>query len=126
MRAFAPTDMVATGIVLMLAVGLAMRRNRKVHPPLMGLCFVLDLGLVLYLELTRGAVNTAVTTDSRILTFHVAVAVATIVLYLVLVPSGYKLLKGGGNRGLHRKAALAFVVCRVLTYLTAFLIPRSV
>lgn len=127
MRAFAATDMVATVIVLTLAVGLAMRRDRSKHPWIMLTAFVADLSLVAYLELTRSAVATAVKFDSRILNFHVAVAVGTVLLYLVLVPSGYKLWKGkGGSRLFHKRAAALFVVLRLLTYVTAFFVPRSV
>ncbi len=125
-RPFAPTDLIATVILFALAVGLALRHRRSVHPWIMGGCFVADLGLVLYLELTRGAVATAVKFSSNILNFHVTVAVATLVLYLVLVPSGYRILNGGGSRLWHRRAAWAFVVVRLATYLTAFFVPRSV
>jgi hypothetical protein len=124
--AFRGTDLFATLIVLGLATGLSLRRNRAVHPKIMGSCFLADLGLVVYLEATRGAVAIAGKFESRILSFHVGVAVATLVLYVLLGWSGRRILSGQGGIPLHGKFAALFVLCRLATYVTAFLIPRSV
>lgn len=123
---FRATDLFATLIVVALMTGLALRRNRAVHPKIMGGCFLADLSLVVYLEATRGAVKLASRFDSQVLTFHVGVAVATLVLYVLLIKSGRGILAGRGGLPGHGKLAALFMLCRLATYLSAFFIPRSV
>lgn len=120
----APTDGVSFFALLVLATGLALRRDRHKHPPLMAAAFVIDLGLVLYLELTRGAIDRAAGLASPVLSVHVGFAVTTLVLNIALVASGVALWRGaGGWRGWHRRLAGVFVVTRLATFLTAFFIP---
>lgn len=123
LRAPAVTDGVSLVAILLLVTGLALRRNRAVHPKIMGTAFAVDLALVLYLELTRGAVERASQLASQLLTVHVACAVATLALNVFLVVSGWRILHHGGPRKGHFRAACAFMVLRVVTFLTAFLIP---
>ena len=78
------TDGVSFAGLLLIVVGLALRRDRKKHPPIMVLAFVLDVALVLYLELTRGAIDRASQLASQLLTVHVGFAVATLVLNIAL------------------------------------------
>jgi uncharacterized membrane protein YozB (DUF420 family) len=108
----------------LIGLGLFRRHDRKIHPKIMKAAFVVDISLVLYLELTRGAINRASQLASQLLTFHVSVAVLTILLNVVLLWSGWRILQGEDQRqGFHRKLALFFVLARITTFLTAFLIP---
>ncbi len=123
-RSPALTDGVSAFVLLLLVSGLALRRDRTKHPYLMGTAFLIDVGLVVYLQVTRSAVQRAVGFQSQILTFHVGVAVSALLLNLCLVVSGILIWKGSSNlRKRHRYLAIFFMVCRVLTLITAFFIP---
>jgi uncharacterized membrane protein YozB (DUF420 family) len=123
LRAPAPTDGVSLFAILLLTAGLAVRHNRDLHPRIMGTAFLVDVGLVLYLELTRGAIERASRLASQLLSLHVACAVATLVLNVFLLVSGWRILNRGGDRRVHFRGAVLFMVLRVVTFLTAFLIP---
>lgn len=120
----AATDGISFLVLLVLVVGLALRRDRSKHPPIMVGAFVADLALVLYLELTRGAIDRASQLASQILTVHVAFAVTTLVANIALLVTGYRIYSGkAAGRTTHRRLAWLFMICRVATFLTAFLIP---
>lgn len=122
----AATDGVSFVVLILLMIGLALRRDRGKHPKIMATAFVLDVSLVLYLELTRGAIDRASQLASQLLTVHVAFAVSALVLNIALVVSGYRLYSGRpASRTMHRRLAGLFMLCRVATLLTAFLIPAK-
>lgn len=124
LRAPAPTDGVSFLVLVLLAVGLARRRDRRTHPWIMRVAFALDLGLVGFLELTRGAVERASEFASGLLAFHVLVAVLALVTNVYLLYSGTKILAGEDQRQpRHRQVAWVFVVLRLTTFVTAFAIP---
>ena len=118
------TDGISFACLILLMVGIALRRDRSKHPKIMVAAFVLDLGLVLYLELTRGAIDRASQLASQILTIHVGFAVATLVFNVALLVTGYRIYSGK-SAGLttHRRLAWVFMICRIATFLTAFVIP---
>src|SRR5687767_5511339 len=116
----------STIILLLLAYGIAQRKNSKVHIPVMLSAFVLDVALVLYIEITRHAVETFVDSvktpvDHGFLLFHIGVSLLTLALYIAQIVTGRKLFKGNhGIRPLHRKLAWLFIVCRLTNYVTSF------
>ncbi len=111
-------------IVLILAIGLYFRHNRKLHPPIMMLAFILDILLVLVIELQRQAVEQVVEgLDSTLLTFHVIVSVTVVLLYIALLFTGIKVLKGQNQMmSAHRMLAYAFIIGRLTNYITSFFV----
>ena len=98
-------------------------RNRVRHAVCMGIAFVLDLGLVLYIELSRHAVDRVAHSTSPLLWFHVAISTAALVLYLVQGFLGYRLYRGNAvARPIHRWCGIAFLVLRLGNYVTSFLV----
>lgn len=115
-----PVIAYSTAVLALIATGVALRRRRRVHIPIMLSAFVLDVASVLYLQVQRQAVQTAVGKPTALLTVHVSLAILTIVLYLVVIPAGWRLAATGNGRTLHRRAAMLFLVCRVGTWATSF------
>lgn len=114
---------ISTIVVVALAVGIALRHRRKIHPKIMFSAFVTDLLLVLYIEFTAGAVERVVSEMSPLLLFHAAVSTTTLVLYVVLIILGRQLLNGREEkRALHRKLAITFCVLRSINYVTSYLV----
>ncbi len=114
----------STVVLLLVAAGLYFRRRPRTHLPFMVAALVLDLSLVLYIELTRAAVETLVHKPiSPILGFHVTVSVLVLLLYAAQVTLGLKKLRGGGGSHLaHRYLGIAFVVVRLLNYGTSYVV----
>ena len=112
-------------VFLALLVGIALRRNRKVHPPMMITCFLADVALVTYLELARGAVEKVTTHIEKHsmppeLSIHIAIASLSIVFYIMLIVTGYRVLKGKTtNSRRHRTFAIIFVIVRFASLVTA-------
>ncbi len=122
---------ILNGVILAaIAVGLWQRHHPRRHVPIMIASFIVDLANVLVVELNRGAVEKAFKTVGRtgdwILQFHILVSVACLACYAVALATGLKLLKSGAatplprTRGLHKKNAAVFLICRVLNFITSF------
>jgi hypothetical protein len=97
----------------------------------MAAAFIIDLGLLLYIEFTRHAVETLEKTlqtpyHSGLLFFHVGVSALTLILYFVQIGTGIALARNLPiNRAFHRLAALVFVTCRLLNYITSFFVSTA-
>ncbi|MBI2922476.1 MAG: hypothetical protein HYY18_15605 [Planctomycetes bacterium] len=115
-----PVIAYSTAVLAVIAAGLAFRRRRRVHIPLMLSAFVLDVASVLYLQVQRQAVQTAVGKPTTMLMIHVSLAIGTILLYLIVIPLGWRLAVTGKGRPQHRRAAVLFLLFRVGTWVTAF------
>lgn len=119
-------------ITVALVVGTLLRFNRKVHPPLMVTCFLADLGLVVWLEVTREAVETAAGNMSPLMAVHIALAVAMLVLYAAMLIGGIGLLRAapdadtGKARRKHRMGAVAFFAVRIAVLATAVMVAGEV
>jgi uncharacterized membrane protein YozB (DUF420 family) len=122
------TYAVSTFILVLIGLGLWKRRQPRLHVPLMLTAFALDVALVLYIELSRHAVETAVEAArtphaNDLLLFHVAVSLAVVLLYVVLAITGYSVLKGRRQKlKLHRNLGGAFVLLRLVNYVTSFMV----
>ncbi len=119
-------------VLLIIATGLYFRKKMSLHIPLMITAFVIDLTLVLVIEIQRAAVekvvgHVAAGTD-YFLIFHAAVSLLVLVSYVSLIYTGSKVYKGikagtGKPREIyawHKKLAAAFIVLRLINYLTSF------
>ncbi len=114
---------ISTLVLVLIFFGVKNHRNRKVHIPIMGLAFLTDLGLVLYIELNRGAVEQTIAGVEGLLLFHIIVSVLVLALYIALIVLGLQWVKKVPNVGLwHRRLAYFFVIGRLTNYVTSFYI----
>ena len=99
------------------------KKNRDLHVKTMLFAIVWDIVLVLQIELSRGAIEKAskVTSNTNILNIHVSLAVSAVVLYVLMILTGKKVLKGNRDiLGLHKKLGLLTLLMRTLTFITSF------
>ncbi len=119
---------ISTLAVLLILVGWKFKKQRAVHIPLMSLAFLIDFGLLLYIELSRQAIatlqkNISTGADEGLLYFHVMVSAFMLVLYFVQIGTGIRLAKGREvSRVFHKNAGLLFLACRLLNYVTSFFV----
>lgn len=110
-------------IYVMMLVGLAKRKNRLQHVPIMKAVLIWDVLLILQIELTRGAIDKAseAVINPMLLNIHVTFAVLSVVFYGLLVWTGRKLLAGDETvRPRHRLFGWSAVTLRTLTLITSF------
>jgi hypothetical protein len=130
---------ISTLVLFILAAGIYFRRRPEIHLKVMTSAFLIDLGLVLYIELTRQAVESVVTQVKPLTWFHAAISLSVLVLYVVQIVLGRRLLAARSaslatsagpistgdpahTRNLHRNLGITFCVFRILNYVTAFMI----
>lgn len=114
---------VSTAVLGILALGFMSRPHPRRHRALMLAAFAIDLGLVLYIEITRGAVERVVAGVPALLAFHVAISTAVLLCYAGMITLGSRLFAGRFELKLwHRNLGLTFVVLRALNYVTSFLV----
>lgn len=120
---------VSTLVVFLIFLGWKFRKRAEIHIPLMASAFVLDLGLLLYIEFTRHAIETirvdiVSAADEKLLYFHVLVSAIMLVLYFIQIGTGIRLARGHAvSRAFHRNSGYAFILCRLLNYVTSFFVP---
>jgi uncharacterized membrane protein YozB (DUF420 family) len=116
--------LVSTLVLCVIAAGLWFRRrNHHMHLRLMLAAFAMDVVLVLYIEITRQAVEKVVTHVGPLLWFHASVSIAVLACYVAMILLGRPMLSGKfETRKLHFAVAIAFVVLRGLNYVTSFLV----
>lgn len=112
-------------IILALYVyGVSLHKNRKKHSKIMTGAFIWDVILILQIELTRSAIKTAIKPmyNHVMLNIHIALAVTTVILFVVAMVFGRKILKGGNEDLLpkHRIIGYSALSFRLLTFVTSF------
>ena len=114
----------STLVVLAIGTGLWFRhRNPRFHMPIMVACFVGDVSLVLWIELSRHAVETVVKSIKPIVLVHAGISLTTIVCYVILLGLGFGLFRGNRDLRLwHKRVGMTFVTFRLLNYATAFFV----
>ncbi len=118
-----PLHVASTVILVVLAIGLGSRSDRRLHRTLMLVAFAADLAMVLYIEATRGAVEKVAAGPSPLLWFHVVVSVGVLACYVGMISLGTRLFAGRRElRHWHRYLGVTFVVLRGLNYVTSFII----
>ncbi|MBI3410435.1 MAG: hypothetical protein HY040_19015 [Planctomycetes bacterium] len=126
---------VSTMVLVLIGLGLYYRRQTSIHWKLMTGAFVTDFALVLYIELTRHAVEATVTQVRPFVWFHAAISTTVLVLYVVLITLGRRLAtvpataarlsldhKHHQTRSLHRNLGMTFCVFRMMNYATALML----
>jgi uncharacterized membrane protein YozB (DUF420 family) len=125
---------ISTLVLVILAVGIYFRRRPEIHMKAMLLAFIIDLSLVLYIELTRQAVEKVASEFQPFLWFHAAISLSVLVHYVAMIVLGRRLAKARSvevespnrvdtahTRKLHRNLGISFVVFRLANYITAFM-----
>src|SRR6185369_11339318 len=96
--------LLSTLVLVLIAAGIACRKRLRVHLALMISAFAMDLGLVIYIEATRHAVEKVVHHTGWLLWFHVLVSVAVLCAYVCQIQLGRRILAGFvASRQLHIK-----------------------
>lgn len=115
---------IATVAWICLIGGYLNRRDARRHVPLVLAAIVLDLGLVLYLQITRSAVQTAVefslTLPQKI---HIISSSLAVALYIPMVLLGLKLFRNRSHdktRTIHKRLAVAILLFRTLGFIFMF------
>lgn len=118
------THALSFAILLLFLVGLALRKKRALHMTLMQIAIACDLGLVLYLEITRDAINTAMNPTHPFVVFHVIISVATVVGYFHQIYAGYRYFKQGLLKKAHRIGGMVTISLRMSNFFTSLWIAR--
>lgn len=125
------THAISTFSVLLIAAGLvALKRGQiRGHAWLMTAAFVVDVGLVLYIEVHKGALaqaGQAARALEGLLLFHVIISVVAMALHLMQLVLGWRMLAGkSAPRWLHRWGGIAFCVFRLGNYVTSFMVSSG-
>jgi hypothetical protein len=121
---------IATVAWLCLISGYLARKKRSLHVTLMRTGIFLDIGLVLFLQFTRGAIQTALSFELALLKqLHIAASTIALLLYFPILYLGFQLLKGRGTaetRALHIKVGTTALFFRTLGFLLMFSMWKSV
>ncbi|MCA8938547.1 MAG: hypothetical protein KDB07_01960 [Planctomycetes bacterium] len=122
----------SAAIMALIFVGLVLRRNRKLHPPIMLGCFGLDVALLLHIEFSRDAIETSFDKISPLLGVHIILALIMLAGYGFLTQTGFKILKtedpatAAGLRKRHGIGAGIFVLTRIAVMVTAVMVALEV
>ena len=108
-------------IVLIMTLGIILKKQRRHHVRLMATSIVWDILLILQIELTRGAVAKAsqVAKNALLLNIHVTLAVSTVIFYLAMIYTGRQILSGK-KQPLHKPLGWITYCLRLLTFITSF------
>ena len=111
---------IATLAWCLLMIGYYKRRERRFHIPLVLSGIILDYALVLYLQFTRDAIQTAISFKLTLLQqMHIGVSTIAILMYLPIIWFGLKLVNGTASpmeRALHGRLARFALALRTLGF----------
>ena len=109
---------------LLLVSGYLLRRQRRWHVPLVVSAISLDFGLVLFLQLTRDAAQTAMGMGMELSPLeyvHILASTGAILCYLPTIYFGRKLLRGELEyRSRHQRVAMLALFLRTVGFLFMF------
>jgi hypothetical protein len=110
-------------VLIIIATGLYMRRHSPIwHIRLMTTAFLVDLALVIYIEVSRHAVEKVIHHVRPLVYFHVAVSLGVLINYVAMIYLGRRVLNGNrASRSTHRNLGIAFVLLRGTNYVTALI-----
>jgi len=116
-----PLHFVSLGVCLLLAAGLAVRKDRHAHIPFMVSAFTIDILMVLGLELKRHAIEQAAHTHSPLMLVHILMSVLVVLLYVFQIVTGIRKAKGHPVR-IHGKTGWTLFVLRLGNFVTSIMI----
>ena len=118
----------SVAVCLLIGYGLYRRRDRVAHRKIMYAAFAIDLGMVLWIEFTRAAIEQSLALGPRpmpgpLLMFHIIASTVVLVLYVAQLILGAKLFSGRNDlRKWHLYCGSAFVILRFTNLVTSFMI----
>jgi len=90
-----PLKLLSAFVCFILVIGVLNRRRKRIHIPLMLTAMAIDVGMVLYLEIRRGVVESIPTRPmTLLLAVHITISVLVLILYGVQVVTGFRNAKG--------------------------------
>lgn len=101
-------------------VGFLYRRRSRIHVPIMVTAILLDLVMIIQLEVNRHVVAKAAEAVTPLLKFHIAVALSTVLVYLVMIVTGTLMLRGKKLRRPHKMLGFYVLLSRTVVSITAF------
>ncbi|EQC44494.1 hypothetical protein M899_2385 [Bacteriovorax sp. BSW11_IV] len=110
-------------ILALIYLGVYKRKNRALHVKMMTSAIIWDVLLILQIELSRSAIMKAskVMTNPMLLKIHLFFAIGSVLLFVAMLITGRKFLKGNNAiRPLHKKLGWTTVVFRTMTLITSF------
>lgn len=118
---FNPIHYLSLIVCILLVVGAMNRRRKRIHIPIMLSAIVIDLGMVLYIELTRGAVKQASAKMGPLMIVHIVISCGVLVLYGMQIWTGIRKALGVST-GLHRRVMIPLISLRILNFLTSVMV----
>lgn len=114
-------------IFCILLAGYFLRSDRRLHKRCMLTAFCLDVALVLWIEISRHAIEKSLGVagykpPGPLLLFHIAVSVLVLILYIAQIVLGVRFT--GQPQGLqwHRRCGRLLLACRFANIVTSFMI----
>lgn len=118
--------LLSTLVVTIVIAGVLARKRPAIHLPLMVTAFLIDLGIVLYIETTRHAIERVAGPAEPLIWFHAAVSTLVLLAYLGQITLGRRILAGRAtSRRAHIALGLTFCVLRGTNYVTAFMVSGA-
>ena len=112
---------VSTLTIVLLAIGIACRKNMRVHMRIMVAAFAVDFATLIAIELSRGALAKMTSTPKPLVWIHVVISVFVMIAYLIQLRLGWKILHGDNiARDVHIKVGVTFCALRLANYFTSF------
>jgi hypothetical protein len=116
--------LVSTLVLVLIGTGLAFRRRPAIHWPIMVSAFALALGLVIYLEASRQAIERAAVSVHPLVWVHAGISTVVLVLWCVMLRLGWVMLRRPATvRHIHRRVAKLFLALRLANFATSLAIP---
>ncbi|MEK7732093.1 MAG: DUF420 domain-containing protein [Planctomycetota bacterium] len=117
-----PLKLLSVLVCLILVIGVLNRRRKRIHIPLMLSAMAIDVGMVLYLEIRRGVVESIPQRPmTPLLVIHITISVLVLILYGVQVVTGYRNAKGRRSTW-HPRIAALLLPLRFANLITSFMI----
>jgi len=118
--------LLSTLVVLLIGAGVLLRRRPAIHLRVMTAAFLIDLGIVLYIETTRHAIERVTGPAGPLIWFHASISTLVLLAYLGQITLGRRVLAGRAtSRQAHIALGVAFCVLRGTNYVTAFMVSSQ-
>jgi len=120
-----PLTILSAFVCVLLVFGVINRRRKSIHVPAMLSAFAIDLGMVVYLEVRRGVIESIPHREvTPLLIFHIVISVIVLVLYSTQAVTGFKRIRGDRGRS-HRLIPWALLPLRMLNFITSIMVTQG-
>ena len=114
---------VSAVVLVLVGLGLWCRKRPKWHMRIMASAFVMDVLLVVYIEVTRNAVEKVASQIKLMIWIHALISLGVLICYVVMIWLGRRALRGDkASKSTHRNMGMVFVTLRSLNYATSFML----